>query len=253
MRISSLNVKDDILGCRLFNKSGQSFIVKDKIITETGKANKYLVKFEETGYESIVEKVQIKRGTVKDRYARSVFGIGYLGDVKMVDHKREYIMWSGMLERCYDSSCERYKDYGGAGVTVCDRWHSFENFLEDLPNIEGYDEALFKQKKIFIDKDIKQKSIPKNKKVYSPDTCCFVSRQINNANRDLTNASNHFIATSPDGEVIYVRGLRPFSKKYGLHRPIIKKCLRGEREDYDGWTFKLIKESNYKKKKAEEN
>ncbi|ATN94371.1 hypothetical protein BSP21_023 [Bacillus phage BSP21] len=246
-------IEDELIGRTFCNNNGQEYQVLYVSGKKSNSTKLFRIRFIATGYERDVEKVEIKRGKIKDRYERSVFGIGYLGDVKMVDHKREYTVWSGMLERCYDSSCERYKDYGGAGVTVCDRWHSFENFLEDLPNIEGYDEELFKQSKIFIDKDIKQKNSPKNKKVYSPDTCCFVSRQVNNANRDLTNASNHFIATSPDGEVIYARGLRPFSKKYRLHRTSIQKCLRGEREDYNGWTFKLIKESNYKKKKAEEN
>ncbi|AUO79426.1 hypothetical protein BSP10_023 [Bacillus phage BSP10] len=219
-------IEDELIGRTFCNNNGQEYQVLYVSGKKSNSTKLFRIRFIATGYER---------------------------DVKMVDHKREYTVWSGMLERCYDSSCERYKDYGGAGVTVCDRWHSFENFLEDLPNIEGYDEELFKQSKIFIDKDIKQKNSPKNKKVYSPDTCCFVSRQVNNANRDLTNASNHFIATSPDGEVIYARGLRPFSKKYRLHRTSIQKCLRGEREDYNGWTFKLIKESNYKKKKAEEN
>ncbi len=46
---------------------------------------------------------------------------------------REYTTWQGMKTRCYNSNCRSYKDYGGRGITVCDRWlHSFENFLEDM-------------------------------------------------------------------------------------------------------------------------
>lgn len=250
MRTLSLNIKDDFIDRRFTNKRGQSFVVIEKVITEKGKANRYKIRFDATGYETDAEKVQIKRGTVKDRFERSVFGVGFLGNTKMVDNKVAYSVWSGMLERCYDRNCDRYSDYGGAGVRVCDRWHCFETFLRDLNNIEGYDEFKFKERSIYLDKDLKQKDTPKNKMVYSLETCCFVTKAVNNANRNMTNARVHFIAKSPEGEVFKVEGLRPFSEKYGLHRPIIKKCLRGERSDYNGWTFELVKESNWRRKSA---
>jgi hypothetical protein len=37
-----------------------------------------------------------------------------------------------MITRCINPNNERYKDYGGRGITVCDRWLKFENFLEDM-------------------------------------------------------------------------------------------------------------------------
>lgn len=45
----------------------------------------------------------------------------------------EYRAWSHMKYRCYDKRSESYKDYGGRGIKVCDRWlESFSNFLEDM-------------------------------------------------------------------------------------------------------------------------
>jgi len=45
----------------------------------------------------------------------------------------EYIAWAGMKARCYNTKEESYKDYGGRGIKVCDRWlESFENFYEDM-------------------------------------------------------------------------------------------------------------------------
>lgn len=45
----------------------------------------------------------------------------------------EYKSWSGMKERCYNKNNNNYPDWGGRGITVCDRWlHSFNNFLEDM-------------------------------------------------------------------------------------------------------------------------
>ncbi len=45
----------------------------------------------------------------------------------------EYYSWVNMKTRCYNQKCADYKDYGGRGITVCDRWlNSFENFLADM-------------------------------------------------------------------------------------------------------------------------
>lgn len=45
----------------------------------------------------------------------------------------EYNTWSGMKKRCYQESNKQYKNYGGRGIFVCDRWlNSFENFIEDM-------------------------------------------------------------------------------------------------------------------------
>lgn len=40
--------------------------------------------------------------------------------------------WSTMLERCLNENATSYADYGGRGVTVCERWLSFENFYADM-------------------------------------------------------------------------------------------------------------------------
>lgn len=41
--------------------------------------------------------------------------------------------WMGMKSRCYNLNSPHYKDYGGRGIKVCDRWlESFDNFFEDL-------------------------------------------------------------------------------------------------------------------------
>ena len=48
----------------------------------------------------------------------------------------EYNSWRAMKERCYYKKHPQYKDYGGRGITVCDRWldryMGFYNFLEDM-------------------------------------------------------------------------------------------------------------------------
>ncbi|MCY7451806.1 hypothetical protein MCZ47_16320 [Bacillus altitudinis] len=243
-------ISDEVVGRFFRNNADQSYRVVRFAGRKKNGTSLFRIRFIETGYERDVEKVEIKRGNIKDRYQRSVFGIGYLGDTKMVGHKREYSVWSSMLARCYDKSSSGYPNYGGAGVSVCERWHSFELFLKDIVRIEGFDKDLFSKGLLELDKDIKQFDLSKNKRVYSADTCCFVSREINSKYRDTKNAKLLFKATSPSGESFTVSGLRPFAAKHGLHRPIIKKCLRGERADYNGWTFELIRESNWGRSKS---
>lgn len=75
--------------------------------------------------------------------------------------------WRNMLERCYsDHFIKRRPTY--AGCHVCDDWLTFSNFKAwmEKQDWEGNE----------LDKDI----LIKGNKVYSPETCCFVSKIVNN-------------------------------------------------------------------------
>jgi hypothetical protein len=43
-----------------------------------------------------------------------------------------YKTWDCMMQRCYNENRQSYKDYGGRGIKVCNRWHNFENFYYDM-------------------------------------------------------------------------------------------------------------------------
>jgi len=47
-------------------------------------------------------------------------------------HTRVYRIWSLMMNRCYNPKFTRYDLWGGKGIRVCDRWHTFENFHADM-------------------------------------------------------------------------------------------------------------------------
>ncbi|MBP9698122.1 MAG: hypothetical protein KBD65_02950 [Candidatus Moranbacteria bacterium] len=48
------------------------------------------------------------------------------------DGGRTMTSWRAMKQRCFCKTHWKFKSYGGVGISVCDRWLKFENFLEDM-------------------------------------------------------------------------------------------------------------------------
>lgn len=141
------------------------------------KASKCVVQFYETGYTTEAEIHNVRQGKIKDPYSKSVLGIGYLGEYKKVEYwKQARQLWSNVMKRCYNP-----KDYMGyyGEAFVDTRWHCFANFLEDLPKLDNFDLWLKGKEEgsttFNLDKDLK---FPGNK-VYSRETCMFVSEYEN--------------------------------------------------------------------------
>ena len=43
-----------------------------------------------------------------------------------------YRAWRSMRERCLNPRIKHFRNYGGRGITVCERWNSFELFFTDI-------------------------------------------------------------------------------------------------------------------------
>jgi hypothetical protein len=44
----------------------------------------------------------------------------------------EYGVWQAMIHRCTNPRNPQFKDYGGRGITVCERWRKYVNFSRDM-------------------------------------------------------------------------------------------------------------------------
>jgi hypothetical protein len=43
-----------------------------------------------------------------------------------------YGRWQGMMKRCHNKNNPCYKDWGGRGITVCERWKDFWAYVQDI-------------------------------------------------------------------------------------------------------------------------
>lgn len=82
----------------------------------------------------------------------------------------EYSIWASMLRRCENPNNQKYNLYGGKGITVCERWHKFENFIADI--------GLRPSNKYSLDR------YPNNNGNYEPSNCRWAI--IDDQNRNLT-------------------------------------------------------------------
>lgn len=49
-----------------------------------------------------------------------------------ISNTAEYQSWAHMRRRCGNPRNNSFHNYGGRGITVCERWQVFENFLADM-------------------------------------------------------------------------------------------------------------------------
>ncbi len=91
--------------------------------------------------------------------------------------ERLYRIWHGMQNRCFNPIGEKWKAYGGRGITVHSDWLEYPIF-KDWALKNGYSDEL-------------QIDRINNDGNYEPSNCRFVTPKINSNNRRLPNPSSY--------------------------------------------------------------
>ncbi len=174
----------------------------------------------------------VKKGLIKNPYHPTIYNIGYLGHGRYkssIFGKNTYLYktWRSMFSRCYDEKFhERQPNY--KDVTVCEEWHNFQNFAKWMEN--NYNPEIMQG--WHLDKDI----LVKGNKVYSPETCDFVPKEINSLLiLGKRNRGDCPIGLSKKGNRYEVRVSNIFNKGYkGSYNSIEEafKIYKTEKEKY---------------------
>lgn len=110
-----------------------------------------------------------------------------------------YWVWGDMVGRCQNINHAAYKNYGGRGIKVCERWRVFRNFSADMGDRpEG---GMLDRKN--------------NDGNYEPGNCKWSTRKEQNSNR------RNCIYVDCDGERVT---LREYCRRKDIkYRPIVKR------------------------------
>lgn len=139
---------------------------------------------------------------------------------------REYKTWQSMIQRCENPNDPSYKNYGGRGITVCERWHTFENFYADMG---------IRPKGKIIDRI-------NNEENYELSNCEWSTSAKQAQNRrpvscGLCKQCWFFAFNLVTGEWDEDNNRGEFAKRHGLNPCHISNCLHKRRNTHKNWEF----------------
>lgn len=159
------------------------------------------------GAERIVSGRYLRRGVVR---ACGLKGHRWRADRPTpltTEFKSEYQSWRNMRERCNNPKNKKYPIYGGRGITVCERWAEFKNFMLDMGR---------KPEPKFT---IEREDVNDN---YEPKNCCWIARKDQGRNK-----RNSVFVTYQGRKLL----LLELVEELGLSRGIVHGRLKA------GWTL----------------
>ena len=134
-----------------------------------------------------------------------------------------YISWRDMKARSQNPNHKDYKNYGGRGIKVCNRWKDFVNFLADMGE---------KPEGLTLDRI-------NNDGNYEPSNCRWTTPKEQRQNQRDRKDQYFFIAIKQE-EVAISNNQHEFARQHGLDHKNINHCLNGKHKTHKGWRFKKI-------------
>jgi hypothetical protein len=115
-----------------------------------------------------------------------------------------YAAWLNMVSRCTDPQNIGYHRYGGRGITICERWLSFENFLADMGERPSANHSIDRY--------------PDNNGNYEPDNCRWATRKEQVRNRRCTVMIVYQGISKPMAEWAEIKDIQYMTLFYRLYR-----------------------------------
>jgi len=148
--------------------------------------------------------------------------------------------WLNIKQRCFYESSKDYQNYGGRGITICDRWLVYENFKKDM--YDSYLEHLnkFGKNNTFIERS-------NNDGNYEISNCKWATKKEQIHNRRTLKSQKVFeaeyiIPGESFGYKEISNNQNDFARKYNIGRSNISNCLTGKLKTYKGWKFNYIQQ-----------
>lgn len=130
-----------------------------------------------------------------------------------------YQAWSGMLERCYSGKYQAKKPTY-IGCAVCNEWLTFSKFRAWMLKQDWQGKQ--------IDKDIRVKG----NKIYSAETCMFVTNKENSVEA----LARRYSFVSPSGEIVEIYNMTEFCRNNGLQQGNMSRVHTGKYKYHKDWT-----------------
>lgn len=142
-----------------------------------------------------------------------------------LSHSRLYAIWNGMVRRCHNPKAQRYNDYGGRGIEVCEEWRSDFMAFRAWALENGYREDL----------SIDRKDNDGN---YCPENCRWATdaEQANNMSSNTLISFNgktkNVKQWSEDTGISYTALISRFSRGWSVERALTtpSKTTKSQRE-----------------------
>lgn len=84
------------------------------------------------GGSTVADPSNLRRGHTKSCGCLQREKVGAIRRTHGLSGTSEYRTWLDMIIRCESPANEQWKNYGGRGISVCERWMEFENFIADM-------------------------------------------------------------------------------------------------------------------------
>lgn len=141
-----------------------------------------------------------------------------------------YNVWIHMKHRCNNPNVKEFHNYGGRGISVCNRWLTYENFKEDM-----YESYMTHFKENNGDTTLERINVNGN---YELSNCSWITIKEQCKNK---RTNKLFIGTHKQTNKLKIsKNQKKFADLNNLDSTCINSCLRGKIQSHKGWNFKYI-------------